>query len=96
MERKNYEKILPILKEEFAKDEFKILEFGITNLKYKDAPANVDIFPFDKGYSKTPLKGNEYKTFQKNIQKIKRLSKKHIKKALKANKSIDKIVKNKM
>ena len=89
MEREDFEKIIPILEKEFENSDYKLLKNGLISLQYKDAPANIDIFPFDKGYSEELIEGKEYKDFQKNMQKIRKFSKKYIFKTVKTEKPIN-------
>lgn len=91
MEREDFEKIIPILEKEFENSDYKLLKNGLISLQYKDAPANIDIFPFDKGYSEELIEGKEYKDFQKNMQKIRKFSKKYIFKAVKTEKPINNV-----
>ncbi len=68
IERKEYERVIPILESEFNGDGFFIKVSGITQLFYKDTPAHFDIFPFDKGYSVDLPDGEEYNEFSKNLK----------------------------
>ena len=52
MEKKEYDKFLLILNREFVGDGFRLETTDITRLYYKDTPAQVDIFFFEKDSSK--------------------------------------------
>ncbi len=49
MLREDYEKLLPILETEFTQDGFHYSTGDIIRLFYKGIPAQVDIFPYDRG-----------------------------------------------
>jgi lipopolysaccharide cholinephosphotransferase len=71
MLRTDYEKILPILKTDFANNGFHFVHGEITRLYYKNTPAQIDIFPMDCGWQKEPLVGIEYINFLNKLNKIK-------------------------
>lgn len=71
MIREDYEKLPNILSEYFENDGFFFRIGEITRLYYKNLHIWVDIFPMDKGYSETPLLGEEYDNFIDFLNKIK-------------------------
>ncbi len=71
MIRDEYEKLIPILEKELDEG-FYYTRGEITRIYYKNTPAQVDIFPYDIGYQKEPLKGSEKIKFLQKLNEIRR------------------------
>ena len=73
MLREDYLKFHEVLNNDssFKQDGFYFRAGEITQIFYKDSPAQVDIFPMDIGYSTTPPKGEEYTKFVASLNNIK-------------------------
>ncbi len=71
MMRDDYEKLQPILEEEFSQDGFHFSRRDAIRLYYKDLPAQVDIFPLDSGNKEEPPTGGAYAQFVSLLNELK-------------------------
>lgn len=70
--REEYERLIPILKEEFTDGGFHIRGIGITKLLYKNSTSAVDIFPMDEGYDKKYPNSSRVRFLGKKLPKLRR------------------------
>jgi len=67
--RKDYEKLKKILPE-FCKNDYSYSDGELLRVFYKNTSAQVDIFPFDSGYSEELPPENEYKRITKKLDAL--------------------------